>query len=201
MAGVSTPPTGLTLVIGGARSGKSAYAVEQAARLGKPVLYVATAQAIDPEMRAKIRRHQRSRPRGWRTLDEPLEPARRIDALARSGSTVVLDCLTVWLGNLLEHHIADADRPRQREVGQARRRVLEELRLLCRLPKKHRLRLIVITNEVGAGLVPPYPLGRIYRDLLGEANQFVAKRADNVVLLVAGRPVDLTALAAQRSDE
>ena len=182
---------GLTFIIGAARSGKSAYAVELATKLGAPTLFVATAEAIDPEMRARIRRHRASRPRGWGTLEAPLEFAGRIASEADPGSTVIIDCLTVWLGNLLEQHVRDANAPKESESEGARRQALEELELVCRLPGARQLRLIVISNEVGAGLVPPYPLGRIYRDLLGEINQVVARCADTVLLLVAGLPLEL----------
>lgn len=193
---MTTLSPGLTLVIGGARSGKSAYAVELATAYGRSTLYVATAEALDAEMKARIRRHRAQRPQGWRTLEEPLEFAQRIAAEAKEGSTVIVDCLTVWLGNLLENHVREPGKPRAAEVRQARRQALAELRLLCLLPQTKGVKLIVISNEVGAGLVPPYPLGRVYRDLLGEVNQFVAGRADKVVLLVAGIPVDLKALAS-----
>lgn len=195
---INTPRPGLTFVIGGARSGKSAYAVELATVLRRPTLYVATAEAIDPEMKARIRRHRAQRPQTWRTLEEPVKFAQRIASEAEVDSTVILDCLTVWLGNLLEKHIGDTSKPRVAETKRARRQALAELRLLCKLPEQKRVNLIVISNEVGAGLVPPYPLGRIYRDLLGETNQCVARRADKVVLLVAGIPVDLKALASSR---
>ncbi len=196
---MSTSDRGLTFVIGGARSGKSAYAVELATALGHPTLYVATAEAIDPEMKARIRRHRAQRPQTWRTLEEPLEFARRIEA--ELGSTVIVDCLTVWLGNLLEKHIGDTSKPRVAETKRARRQALAELRLLCKLPDQKRVNLIVISNEVGTGLVPPYPLGRIYRDLLGETNQFVARRADKVLLLVAGIAVDLKMLASRKDGQ
>lgn len=191
---MNAPRPGLTLVIGGARSGKSAYAVELATAVGCPTLYVATAQALDPEMKARIQRHRAQRPQTWRTLEEPLALARRIATEAEAGGTVIVDCLTVWLGNLLEKHIGDASKPRAAEVGQVRRRTMAELEVLSDLPQKKQLNLIIISNEVGAGLVPAYPLGRVYRDLLGEANQFVARRAVKVVLLVAGIPVDLKML-------
>lgn len=182
---------GLTFIIGAARSGKSAYAVELATKLGAPTLYVATAEAIDSEMRARICRHRADRPRTWRTLEAPLDFAHRIASEADPGSTVIIDCLTVWLGNLLQQHVRDANAPKESEIERARRQALAELELVCRLPGAQQLQLIVISNEVGAGLVPPYPLGRIYRDLLGEINQLVARRADTVLLLVAGLPLEL----------
>lgn len=193
---MNTSKASLTLIIGGARAGKSAYAVELATALGRPTLYVATAEAIDPEMKRRIRRHRAQRPQTWRTLEAPLEFARRIATEAEAGSTVIVDCLTVWLGNLLEKYVRDASSPRAAETRRARRETLAELRLLCRLPQLKGARLIVISNEVGAGLVPPYPLGRVYRDLLGETNQFVAQHSDGVLLMVAGIPVELKAPAS-----
>jgi adenosylcobinamide kinase/adenosylcobinamide-phosphate guanylyltransferase len=194
---MNTSKAGLTFVIGGARSGKSSYAVELASSLGCPTLYVATAEGLDPEMKTRIRRHRAGRPQTWRTLEEPLEFTQRIAAEAGAGSTVIVDCLTVWLGNLLERYVRDASKPRVAETKQVRRQALAELRLLCNLPQQQRLNIIVISNEVGAGLVPPTPLGRVYRDLLGEVNQFVAGRADRVVLLVAGITVDLKSLTRE----
>jgi len=191
---MTTLSPGLTFVIGGARSGKSAYAVDLATALRRPTLYVATAEALDAEMKARIRRHRAQRPQGWRTFEEPLEFAQRIATEAEAGSTVIVDCLTVWLGNLLEKYVRDASNPRVAETKRTRRETLAELRLLCRLRQTKGVNLIVISNEVGAGLVPPYPLGRVYRDLLGEANQFVAQHADDVLLMVAGIPIDLKAL-------
>ena len=185
----------LTFITGGARSGKSAHAVELAKQSGAPTLYVATAEAMDSEMAERIRRHRADRPDTWRTLEEPLEFARRVEAEAPPGSVVIVDCLTVWLGNLLHHHVSDANKPEGAEVERARQQALEELELLCRLPEAGQLRLIVISNEVGSGLVPPYPLGRAYRDLLGEVNQLIARKADSVLLLVAGIPLDLKEIA------
>ncbi len=181
----------LTFVTGGARSGKSAYAVELAVRQAAPTLYVATAEARDAEMRARIQRHRSERPRAWRTLEEPLEISRGLASQAEPGSVAIVDCLTLWVSNLLERRLSDASEPRVDEVEEARRHLLTELERLCALRQERQLRLIVISNEVGSGLVPPSSLGRCYRDLLGEANQAVARHADRVVLLVAGIPVDV----------
>ncbi len=191
----------LTLVIGGARSGKSKYAVELATRWGASTLFVATAEARDAEMRARIERHRSERPPAWRTLEEPLEIARRIASDVEQGSVVIVDCLTVWVSNLLGRHVGDADEPSEGEVDEARLQASDEMERLCSLRDERELRLIVISNEVGTGLVPPSPLGRCYRDLLGEVNQTVARRADKVVLLVAGIPVDIKALGQASCQE
>jgi adenosylcobinamide kinase/adenosylcobinamide-phosphate guanylyltransferase len=176
---------GLTLVLGGARSGKSAYAVDLARASGSPVLFVATGEPMDREMVARIRRHRRSRPSEWRTLEEPLEPVQRAIEEAHPSETIILDCLTIWVGNLLHRGTARADRPTASELSEVRRLVRRELSLLQRLRPWP---TILISNEVGAGIVPESPLARAYRDLLGEVNQTLAHRADNVIYLVAGLP-------------
>ncbi len=194
---MSTGEHGLTLILGGARSGKSAYAVELARRMDVPTTYVATAEAIGAEMAERIRQHQRDRPASWRTLEEPLAIAERIASEVERESAVIVDCLTVWLGNLMEKYVHKADILTERGVAQTRRRTLEELARLCQLPGQRQFQLLVVSNQVGAGLVPLSPLGRAYRALLGEANQFVARHANKVLLMVAGIPVDVKALAQQ----
>ncbi|MGB2695294.1 MAG: bifunctional adenosylcobinamide kinase/adenosylcobinamide-phosphate guanylyltransferase [Dehalococcoidia bacterium] len=191
MAGVRRVEPGLTFVTGGARSGKSAFAVEVARGLRAPTLYVATAEARDAEMRAKIRRHRAARPRRWSTLEEPIEITKRLAAMVKPKSVVIVDCLTLWASNLLDRHVADLDAPKPAQINRAHQRALVELRRLCALPKRLGVRLIVISNEVGSGIVPDNPISRSYRELLGEANQFVAQRADLVVLMVAGLPVEI----------
>ncbi len=175
---------GITFVTGGARSGKSAYAVEIAKRSGRPVVYLATAEPIDDEMRTRIARHQAERPAEWLTIEEPLELARRIEEEVEAGSTIIVDCMTVWLGNVLEHHDAVKD-------GYA----VSEVERLGRAAADRQISMIVISNEVGSGIVPADPLTRGYRDLLGEVNQRLAAMADTAVLLVSGIPVDLRSIA------
>jgi adenosylcobinamide kinase/adenosylcobinamide-phosphate guanylyltransferase len=168
----------VTLVLGGARSGKSRWAQAFAEKFER-VAYVATAQALDAEMREKIRRHQDDRPKQWQTLEEPLELARVIVDQEGHFDLLLVDCLTVFVANLLE--AAEADPP-----GMERRieRLLEALRTTSSS-------IVLVSNEVGSGVVPPYPSGRKYRDSLGEVNQRVGAIADNVVLMVAGFPLAL----------
>lgn len=195
------PSKRLILVLGGARSGKSRYAESLAARVTgdtQPVTYVATATAEDDEMRERIARHRAERPAGWRTLEAPHDPAA---ALMASGAmdmpgVVLLDCLTLLVSNVLlggAHADFDAERfdaeAAEAQVGRAIDALLDVYRRGTRS-------LIVVSNEVGMGLVPEYPLGRVYRDALGRVNARVAAEADAVLLMVAGLPVDLKALAA-----
>jgi adenosylcobinamide kinase/adenosylcobinamide-phosphate guanylyltransferase len=169
-------PKQVTLVLGGVRSGKSSFA-QKLAMNSSSVGYIATAEAADAEMQAKIKRHQQERPTTWRTIEEPLN----IDeALLQNDhlDVLLLDCLTIFAANLLA---AGED-----AVAQESR-----MRSLYRALSASRSSIILVSNEVGSGVVPPYPLGRIYRDFLGELNQGVAAIADNVVLMVAGLPLIL----------
>ena len=168
----------VTLVLGGVRSGKSRWAQEFAART-KRVAYVATAQPLDTEMMEKIRRHRKERPSHWHTFEEPLEIGRVIAEQAAAFDVILVDCLTVFVSNL--QGIADAD-----PICVTRR--IEEFLEALRIPPAS---VVLVSNEVGSGVVPPYPAGRRFRDALGELNQRVAGIADNVVLLVAGLPLAL----------
>ena len=178
---------GITFVTGGARSGKSAYAVELGKRSGRPVVYLATAEPIDDEMRSRIVRHRAERPTEWQTIEEPVDFARRVETEVEPGSTVIVDCITVWLGNVLEHHD-----PNDETVNDY---ALSEVERLGRVAADQQLSLIAISNEVGTGIVPADPVTRGYRDLLGEVNQRLAVMADTVVLLVSGIPVDLRSIS------
>jgi adenosylcobinamide kinase/adenosylcobinamide-phosphate guanylyltransferase len=174
----------IVLFTGGARSGKSTRAEQYVARLSAPVVYVATAQAYDDEMRARIARHQERRPADWRTLEAPTAVAAMLASLGR-GSIVLLDCPSLLISNLLLAHEAHPEPAIEQEIG-----------ALLTTVRERDQTLIAVTNEVGMGIVPTYPLGRVYRDLLGWANQRVARAADEVYLVVCGIPMELKALEA-----
>jgi len=163
----------LTLVLGGARSGKSRYAESLVTALPAPWIYVATAEARDAEMAERIAAHQARRGAGWRTLETPRDV---VGALTAHGTTPLLvDCLTLWLANAL---LASADADAEIERLEA---ALEQ----ASAP------LVLVANEVGFGIVPDNPLGRRFRDLQGLLNQRIAARADRVVLVVAGLPLTI----------
>ena len=171
----------LILLLGGARSGKSTLAERMAAELGSDVLYVATAQAFDDEMRDRIATHQEARPQGWHTLEAPLRIAEQLRDMTLS-PVVLVDCITVLAANVLLTLPEDCP---QSEANQA---ILGEIEALLAVQQTSNSTWIAVSNEVGMGVVPPSRLGRLYRDALGAANQQLAKAADEVYLLVAGLP-------------
>jgi adenosylcobinamide kinase/adenosylcobinamide-phosphate guanylyltransferase len=188
----------LILLLGGARSGKSRFAEKLTMRFGERVLYVATAQARDEEMAARIAAHRRARPATWRTVEAPTAVGKAVrTALAEEPvDVVIVDCITLLVSNVILGgrwlSEEDFDSVDERVVGP---RVDIELDGLLRAVQESEVPWIVVSNEVGWGLVPPYPLGRVYRDLLGWFNQCLAAVADRVYLMVAGLPVDVKALS------
>ena len=207
MSSEKTIPPQLILILGGARSGKSAFAERVAASSGRTVTYIATATAGDDEMRTRIAHHRASRPQEWHTIEEPLDLAGAVRQAYRLADVLLLDCVTLWLGNMLSQE------PGQRENDD---KSIEELRITSNLFDEACLKqveallavvqsaepnktLIVVTNEVGLGVVPAYTLGRVYRDTLGYVNQRLAQAADRVYLMVAGMAVDIKRLHEEAS--
>lgn len=172
----------ITLVLGGARSGKSDYAERLAAELGQRVLYIATAEAGDEEMAQRIAAHRAARPATWQTVEAPRQLGAALAEVEARPDVILLDCLTLLASNLL---LAMESEPQA--VIEAALRV--ELESLLAVQQRLAAPLIIVSNEVGLGLVPPYPLGRVYRDVLGRANQYLATRADRVIFMVAGIPM------------
>ena len=173
----------LILILGGARSGKSTFAQQLAQELGgERVLFVATAEAGDDEMRARIEKHRQERPPGWQTLEAPRHAGQSIMAHPGQAQVILFDCLTLLVSNLL---IASSD-PFAPEVEQ---QVSDQVDSLIVCVEELDTTMIIVSNEVGLGLVPPYPLGRAYRDLIGKANQVLAQRDEQVYLMVAGIPM------------
>lgn len=176
----------LILILGGARSGKSAFAERLARSCGPRVLYVATAQAGDAEMEERIANHQAARPETWTTVEEPLRLAQAVGE-AKGFDAVLVDCLTLWVSNRML--AAQGEEPQAVEDA-----LLAEVGRVLDAHRRGAATLILVSNEVGLGLVPPNPLGRAYRDLLGRVNQTFAEAANRVYMLVAGVAVDVKAL-------
>ena len=173
----------LTLILGGARSGKSSYALKLAKESGNPVTFIATAQAFDNEMSARIQKHKTERPAEWSTLELPMNLAKHIDKI--HSEVVILDCVTLLATNLMMQFVKD-DLVDELSYLNA---IQNEMEALLSAIRNSNQNWLVVSNEVGLGLVPPYQMGRIYRDGLGWANQRLAKEADTVLFMVAGLPM------------
>ncbi|MFC1870466.1 bifunctional adenosylcobinamide kinase/adenosylcobinamide-phosphate guanylyltransferase [Chloroflexota bacterium] len=166
-------------VLGGARSGKSHFAQELAGKLGRKVVFIATGEAHDEEMQARIDLHKKARPGSWRTLEIPAGIGRRLGEIG-DAEVVIIDCLTLLVSNLLGD---STDYP------EVEKQVLAEIGELVAGMDQLDADFIIVSNEVGLGLVPETRVGRFYRDILGRAHQLIARRADGVYLMVAGMPL------------
>jgi adenosyl cobinamide kinase/adenosyl cobinamide phosphate guanylyltransferase len=163
-------------MLGGARSGKSRHALEEARQIGGSVAFLATARPLDADMAARIARHRAERPADWTTIEEPHDVVAACRRAAARHDLIVLDCITIWTANLLERGDDDVA-------------VLGAADDLAKLMRERLVSLIIVSNEVGEGVHPPTELGRRFRDLLGRVNQRLAAAADRVILMVAGIPL------------
>jgi adenosylcobinamide kinase/adenosylcobinamide-phosphate guanylyltransferase len=181
----------LCLVLGAARSGKSTFALHLAARSGGRVAVVATGQACDEEMRARIERHRRERPSDWLTIEAPTGVGAAVRRAAEQAEVVLVDCLGFLVANLMGH----GDAPSAEVDGRVGKEIQD---IVAAAGDTY---CILVSNEAGAGVVPPYPSGRLFRDLLGRANQALAQAADRVYWMVAGLPVEVKASGLAESWE
>ena len=177
------------LLIGGARSGKSHFAQELAPKLGEPVLFVATAEAGDEEMQRRIEAHRRSRPAEWSTLEVTTHIGSQIVQNIGDARVVIVDCITLLVNNIMGQHGYQTDE--QIDASHIESEVAGEINELIECINRVDASFILVTNEVGTGLVPVSSTGRLYRDVLGKANQILAEHADEVYLMVAGLPVPI----------
>ncbi|MFC2041268.1 bifunctional adenosylcobinamide kinase/adenosylcobinamide-phosphate guanylyltransferase [Chloroflexota bacterium] len=175
------------LIIGGARSGKSRFAQELALRAGTSVMFVATAVAGDEEMRRRIEEHKRSRPKSWSTLEVTTQVGNQITRTIGKNRVVIVDCITLLVNNVLGEYIAQAGETVDDSLVE--KAADSEISELVECINYLDATFIIVTNEVGTGLVPANKMGRLYRDLLGKANQLLAQQADEVYYMVAGLPV------------
>ena len=179
----------LTFILGGARSGKSSYAEKRAREFGDDVIYCATAEILDEEMRDRVSRHQSRRPSAWRTVEAPHKAAEKLKTALteQNASCVLFDCLSILSSNVLlslDENVGEADA----YLALCEQELDSLFRLIAETPHTHWL---IVSNEVGMGVVPAYKLGRTYRDMLGRANQAAAARAAEVIFMIAGIPVSL----------
>jgi len=186
-----------TLILGGARSGKSTFAQELALRSAAPVLFVATAAPGDEEMRQRIIKHQQERPATWQTLEVTTGIASKIAERAGRAQTVIIDCITLLVSNILLPHTTRADE--EIDTDLIEEEVKTEINELVNCIRRAPAHFIIVTNEVGLGIVPDNKISRLYRDLLGKANQLLAEHADQVYFLAAGIPVRIKPESNQMS--
>jgi len=190
------------LILGGARSGKSTFAQSMAAELGEKVLFVATGEPLDEEMALRIEEHKRIRPENWRTLEIGIKVGRQLEGHIGDAEVVLLDCLTLLVSNILMKEDRkpfsspltgedEGEGESSKAIPGAEKQVSAEMEELLECIEKHESNFIVVSNEVGLGLVPENKLGRIYRDLLGRANQLLAQHASEVYFMVSGIPVKI----------
>jgi adenosylcobinamide kinase/adenosylcobinamide-phosphate guanylyltransferase len=170
----------LVLILGGVRSGKSRYAQQLAGDIGNRVLFLATAEAGDDEMKHRIAKHKSSRPESWRTIEEQIDISGALRKNAARADAVIIDCVTVWLSNMLMHNKKLNEKEMTAEID----RLIDSY-------EQGDATYIIVSGEVGMGIVPEHPLGRIFRDYLGLANQRLAEKADRVVLMVSGIPMNV----------
>ncbi|MCK9602870.1 MAG: bifunctional adenosylcobinamide kinase/adenosylcobinamide-phosphate guanylyltransferase [Candidatus Omnitrophica bacterium] len=165
----------ITFVLGGARSGKSSFALKTALRCRGKTAFIATCQPLDPEMKKRIARHQRSRPKHWQTFEEPRDIGSLLKKIGAGFDTIVIDCLTLLISNLM------MDNQDEKTIEKKFKDVLNTL-------DKIKAQTIIVSNEVGLGIVPANKLGREFRDIAGRINQMLAAKADNVFFLISGIP-------------
>jgi adenosylcobinamide kinase/adenosylcobinamide-phosphate guanylyltransferase len=175
----------ITLITGGARSGKSRLSLEMARKAGGPALFVATAGAGDEEMEQRIAAHRKARPADWTTLEVTTRIGRKITRNTGQARTVIIDCITLLINNVFQQHEGTMNDVLLEKAVEA------EIKELIKCIERSSARFIIVTNEVGMGIVPGDKASRLYRDLLGKANQMLAEAAEEVILMVASMPVYL----------
>jgi len=168
----------MILILGGARSGKSALAIELAKKQRGRVAYIATGPACDEEMRQRIKLHKKSRPKNWFTLEAQKNLTANLKKIPKNCDGVIIECIATHVSNLMMADFSDS-------------KILTDIKSALAQLKKLNKKIFIVSNEVGSGVVPPSELGRRFRDIVGNVNQVIAKRADEVYLVTAGLPVKL----------
>ncbi len=182
----------LLLITGGARSGKSHFAELLARQAQLPVTYLATAQVGDEEMAKRVEKHRQSRPGHWGLIEEPYKILQVLQEQAEKESVILLDCVTLWLSNLLLQEVSSFTASWTiAEQERALAKLITEVQAVSELALRIKPQVILVTNEVGQGIVPDHPLSRLYRDLAGRANQILAQASEKTYLIVAGYPLEI----------
>lgn len=181
----------LILITGGARSGKSTFAEKLAREYGDSILYIATSIPLDEEMKARIEKHKNRRPSSWETVETFKDMDINLKDRIKEKQAVLLDCLTIMTTNLMLEKHEDWENVSTKETDDAEKYVSGELTKLLQVVEESSIPFIVVTNEVGMGVVPFYNSARVFRDIAGRANQLVAAKAEEVYLCVSGIPVKI----------
>ena len=182
----------ITLITGGARSGKSSYAEKLAKESFSSVAYIATAIPFDLSMRDRIKKHQKSRPKEWTTIEQYDDLFHIIPKLAIDHETILLDCVTIMITNLMLKDIeTDWDNLGHGEIDKIEEDIHKQFQHLLKSIREQKLWLICVTNEIGMGIVPDNKLSSIFRDIAGRINQYIAKEADEVIFTVSGIPMKI----------
>lgn len=185
----------IILVTGGARSGKSRFAEQYVARVGRHIGYIATAEVYDEEMAFRVKLHRQRRPAEWKTYEAPLDAHKALREAGRECDAVLFDCLTLYMSNILCSLDSIADSHQNYSLAK------EKLDALIEQAKANQGTTVFVTNEVGSGIVPGEHLSREYRDIAGIANQWMARAADEVYLVVCGLAVNIKKLSEAYADE
>jgi adenosylcobinamide kinase/adenosylcobinamide-phosphate guanylyltransferase len=181
----------LILVTGGARSGKSSFAEDMIRSLGDNILYIATATGFDDEMKERISRHRQQRPSSWETLEAFRDFDKTLTGMLKGRDAVLLDCMTIMVSNIMLQKAMDWEELSVDDINEVEKEVTGQVGTLLSIIRESDIPFILVTNELGMGVVPPYALGRAVRDIAGRVNQQIARAADEVFLCVSGIPVKI----------
>ena len=181
----------LIVVTGGARSGKSTFAESLAKDCNCDVVYIATSIPFDDEMKDRIKKHVEQRPKNWKTVEAYKDLDEHLAKEKNEGSVFLLDCITIMITNIMMEACFDWDNVAQKEIDYVEDQVKIQLEKLLKTSSEKKSMFILVTNEIGMGIVPENKLSRIFRDIAGRANQIIAKAADEVYLCVSGIPVKI----------
>ncbi|KNF07901.1 bifunctional adenosylcobalamin biosynthesis protein CobU [Gottschalkia purinilytica] len=180
------------LITGGARSGKSTLGENKAKELGKNIVYIATSIAFDDGMKDRIKKHKESRPSHWATIEKYKDFSNIVeDEAFLQSDLILLDCMTLMISNLLLESNIDFDNCKIEEIDNIEKKIFEEVNTLLEVINKYNKNIIIVTNEVGMGIVPSYKLGSIFRDIAGRINQYLASKAEEVYITISGIPMKI----------
>lgn len=179
----------IILVTGGARSGKSSFAESLCIKQNNKTAYIATSVAFDDEMKNRVKKHQESRPKSWKTYEIYKDIYSIVEELNKNHDTVIMDCVTLMVNNLMFTHGIEVDEATSEELNELENYIREQITKLLEAVKKTNLYFVIVTNEIGMGIVPENKLSRIYGDFVGRANQLIASCSNEVYFVVSGIPM------------